>query len=282
MPLTPAVTTIRQAQQAGSAVPLFAVFDSRNVDGIMAAAEGLRAPVIMGLYAGTLERPTGRALAACVRTRAEESAVPIALMLDHGTTLEHCRLAIAQGFTDVMFDGSKLPLAENVARTREVVQAARAAGVAVEGELGQVGSGRDYQDFGARGAGFTDPDTVEPFVRETGVDLLAVAIGSAHGQYAGEPHLDVDLLQELRRRTSVPLALHGGSGCAAEQFRAAIAAGIAKVNIATDLWAAARARVGEAARPDGASYFDLTNAIVAAFEDRCRHYLEVFGAAGRG
>jgi len=282
MPLTQALAVIRQAQREHYAVPLFAAFNSLDVDGIAAAAEGLQAPAIMAIFAGTLAAPTGRALAACVRTRAAESPVPIALMLDHGTKLEHCLQAIEHGFTDVMFDGSKLPLEENAARTREVVEAAHAEGVAVEGELGQVGSGRNYQEFGAQRAGFTDPETVKGFVSETGVDVLAVAIGSAHGQYQGEPHLDVELLTELRRRTEVPLSLHGGSGCAAEQFQAVIAAGIAKVNIATDLWAGASARMLETVRAGKTGYFDLTAAVVAGFDDRCRYYLEVFGAVGRG
>ena len=204
----------------------------------------------------------------------------MSLMLDHGASFEQCMRAIHLGFTDVMFDGSKLPIEENMAQTKAVVRAAHAVGVAVEAELGHVGSGSEYQQFGGQRKGFTQPDDVERFVAETGVDFLAVAIGTAHGLYAGEPNLDLDLLAEIRRRVETPLVLHGGTGLSTAQFQSAIARGIAKINVATDLFVTTGRRMAQAAAPDS-SYFSLTRCAIESFQERCEHYLSIFGASGQ-
>jgi fructose-bisphosphate aldolase class II len=281
MPLASIAHELRRAQAGRYAVPLFDVVDTHTTEGVLRALEDRRAPGIIGLYSGLLDQPNGQALAAYVRVRAEGVSVPVSLMLDHGQSLEHCTRAIACGFTDVMYDGSKLPFQENVAATAAVVMAAHAKGLAVEAELGHVGAGSEYRSFAAQRRGFTDPDTVSRFVAETVVDFLAVAVGTAHGVYDGEPALDLDLLQRIRERTDVPLVLHGGSGCTEDQYRGAIAAGIAKVNIATDLFAAAATGVTAAAREGAPSYFALTRAAVEAVQDRAAHYLDLFGASGR-
>jgi ketose-bisphosphate aldolase len=180
-----------------------------------------------------------------------------------------------------MYDGSKLPLEENIATTKLVVRAAHAVGAAVEAELGHVGVGRTYQEFGGRGKGFTNPDDVERFVQETGVDFLAVAIGTAHGLYDGEVNLALDLLAEIRERVSIPLVLHGGSGLSDDQFRAAVAGGIAKINIFTNLAVEASKRLIEGAQEEKASYFSLTRQIREAFRGQCAHCLDVFGTTGK-
>ncbi|HOT90914.1 MAG TPA: class II fructose-bisphosphate aldolase [Anaerolineae bacterium] len=274
---------LKRAQQYHYALPLFDMADMYGVDGLLAALEEKRASAIIAIYAGWLDQPNIRAFAAYIRTRAEAASVPVSLMLDHGGSFEQCIKAIAYGFTDVMYDGSRLPLEENIANTRAVVRAAHAVGLAVEAELGHVGSGSEYQEFGAQRKGFTNPDDVERFVAETGVDILAIAIGTAHGLYAGEPHLDLDLLREIRSRVDIPLALHGGSGCSDEQFRAVIAAGITKINVATDLFVTTARRLTEAARAeDAVEYFAFGKVAVASFQERCGHYLDVFGATGNG
>jgi fructose-bisphosphate aldolase class II len=181
-----------------------------------------------------------------------------------------------------MFDGSRLALAENTAQTAALVEAAHAAGVGVEAELGQVGSGGDYESFGALRLGFTDPAQVERFAADTGVDYLAVAVGTAHGVYHGEPHLDIALVSEIRRRTEVPLVLHGGTGLSEEQVRSAIRAGIAKVNIATDLYLTVGARLGEEHRRRELGYGEAGRLAVEAFRERAAHYLRLFGSAGKG
>jgi fructose-bisphosphate aldolase, class II len=281
VPLTSIVAELHRAQEGRYAVPLFDAADTHSTEGILGALEARGAPGIIALWAGLLDQPFGRALAAYVRTRVEGATVPVSLMLDHGTSFEHCAKAVSYGFTDVMYDGSRLPLAENAANTRAIVEAAHAHGVGVEAELGLVGAGSEYQTFGARRKGFTDPDSVAEFVAQTGVDSLAVAVGTAHGVYDGEPRVDLDLLGEIRSRTVTPLVLHGGSGSSEKQFRAVIAGGIAKINVATDLYATAGARLAAATREGTPSYFALTKAVVDSFRERCGYYLDLFGTTGK-
>jgi fructose-bisphosphate aldolase, class II len=272
---------LQKARANGYAIPLFDTFDSLGADGMFQAMEECHAPGIVAVYAPLIDRKEARAFLAYLIARAEDVRVPVSIMLDHGGSFEACMKAIRLGFTDVMFDGSSLPLDENIAITRMVVRAAHAAGVNVEAELGHVGSGSEYQEVGARRVGFTDPADVERFVAETGVDILAVAIGSAHGQYQGQPALDLDLLAEIRRRTPIPLVMHGGSGLSKEQFQAAIAAGISKINIATDLFMTATEHMTKEAAAPKANFFSLTKAGTDAFQERCMYYLDIFGSTGK-
>jgi fructose-bisphosphate aldolase class II len=279
-----ALVSVKQAllaaQAGGYALPLFDTFDMPATDGMLQAFEEKRAHAFIGLYGGFFEQPNADANVAYIRECAAAAKVPTSLMLDHGSSFEQCIRAISLGFTDVMFDGSKLPLEENIAQTKLVVRAGHAVGVAVEAELGHVGSGQEYQSFGARRMGFTDPATIEMFVAETGVDFLAVAIGTAHGVYQGEPQLDLDLLTAIRRRVEIPLVMHGGSGLSDAQFRSAIEHGIAKVNVATELFMTSARRITEAARAKDISYFDVARIAAATFQERCRFYIELFGASG--
>jgi fructose-bisphosphate aldolase class II len=208
--------------------------------------------------------------------------MPVALMLDHGKSPDQCARAVDMGFTDVMYDGSTLPIEENIANTAHVVEMAHRSDIGVEAELGHVGRGGEYTEYGARRRGFTDPDSVARFVAETDVDMLAVAVGTAHGVYNGEPNLDLDLLSRIRKRVEIPLVLHGGSGLSEEQFRGAIAAGIAKINVATDLVRTAGSRLRESAVRDDASFFAMMKAVHEAMHERCSHYFDLFGASGRG
>jgi fructose-bisphosphate aldolase class II len=281
MPLVSILSELKKAQKGQYAIPCFDTFEMMGTQGIFAALEGKRAPGIVGLYSGLFDRPYARAVVTLVRTMAEDASVPVSLILDHGADFEHCIQALRYGFSDVMYDGSRLPFEENVANTRTIVRAAHAVGAAVEAELGHVGRGGEYQSYGALGMGFTDPDTVERFVAETDVDFLAVAVGTAHGLYEGEPNLALDLLAEIRERVDLPLVLHGGSGLTDEQFRAAIASGISKINIFTNLAVAAGKRMVEAAREQDASFFGVIRAVPTAFQEQCEHFLGVFGASGK-
>jgi fructose-bisphosphate aldolase class II len=281
MPLVSIASELERAQQGAYALPLFDTFDLHSTEGMFNVLEEKRAPAMVAIYASAMDRPNARAFAAYIRARAEKATVPVSIILDHGASFEHCIKALHVGFTDVMYDGSRLPFEENVATTQMVVRAAHAVGAAVEAELGHVGVGSSYREFGGQGKGFTDPDTVERFVEETGVDFLAIAIGTAHGLYAGDPELDFELLRQIRARVDLPLALHGGSGVTEEQFRTAIANGICKINVATDLFVTTGRRLCEAARAEGTSYFALSQAAIASFEERCGYYLDLFGASGR-
>ncbi len=281
MPLVSIQESLERAQAEGWGIPLFDVFEFHSIAGTIRALEEKRAPGIVALPSRWVEGPYAAVHAATVRMLAEAASVPISLMLDHGRDLEACIRALALGFTDVMYDGSSLPVEENIANTKLVVRAARAVGVPVEAEVGHVGMGSDYDSVDAARASFTDPATAERFIEETGVDYLAVAIGSAHGVYKGEPQLDLDLLADIRKRVDIPLVMHGGTGLSEKQFRDAIATGIVKVNIGTDLMLTAGSRMGEVAKGAKPSYFGYTSAISKAYQERCAYYVDVFGASGK-
>ncbi len=281
MPLVSIYNELKKAQRNGYAIPCFDTFEMFGTQGIFNAFEEKRSPGVIGIYSGMLDRPNARAFVNYAKAMAEDATVPISIILDHGASFEHCMKAINLGFPDVMYDGSRLPLDENIANTKMVVRAAHAVGVSVEAELGHVGDGRTYQSYGAQRKGFTEPDIVEQFIAETGVDFLAIAIGTAHGHYEGEPNIDIDLLTEIRKRTDIPLVLHGGSGLSDDQFRQSVSGGICKINIFTSLASEASRRMIESAKDEKASYFSLTNKIREAFFAQAIHHIDVFGSDGK-
>jgi fructose/tagatose bisphosphate aldolase len=180
-----------------------------------------------------------------------------------------------------MYDGSKLPLEENIANTRRVVEAAKSYGAGVEAELGNVGMGDNYDTLGGQGLGFTDPDAVDIFVNETGVDFLAIAFGNAHGLYKGTPRLNLSLVSAIRRRVSVPLVMHGGTGLTDEQFRGAIVAGISKINFATSILNSAAENMRAASEDSQASIFSISEGIRTAYRQWCGQLFDTFGATNR-
>lgn len=281
MALVSIAERLADAQARHYAVPLFDTFDMKSTEGMFGAIQEKNAPCIVAIYDVFMGHPNARAFAVYIRARAEDVAQPVSLMLDHGSSFEQCMQAIAWGFTDVMYDGSKLSLEENMANTKALVRAAHAMGVAVEAELGHVGRGSDYGDQATRRKGFTDPDMVERFIAETGVDYLAIAIGTAHGLYDGDPELDMELLKEIRSRVDTPLVLHGGSGCTEDQFRTVVALGITKINVATELYVTTGKRIVAAAAEEGANYNGLGRLAVESFQERCGYYLDLFSASGK-
>ena len=272
---------LRRAQAQRRAVALFVVSDAVAIEGVFQALERTRTPTIIGVWGGHLCEPSIGPLVAYTRALAGQTTVPVSLMLDHGSSFEQCVKALSYGFTDVMYDGSRLPLRENIANTRLVVRAAHAADAGVEAELGHVGRGDDYEKFGALRRGFSNPEEATQFVEETGVDFLAVAIGSAHGLYSGEPQLDLALLRQIGSRVNVPLVLHGGSGLTEAQLRSAIAAGICKINVATDLRLRAARSIRQATNSEGSSYASVLAAARDAFRMGSTYYLDLFGTAGQ-
>ncbi len=270
-----------KARQEGYAVPLYDVFDMQGIEGVMDALIARRAPTILAIYTAFAAQPFARAMAAYIRCRAEDTDVPVSLMLDHGASVELCERVLDYGFTDVMYDGSSLPIEENIANTLKVVATAHAHGAAAEAEMGHVGLGDEYDTYGGRRVGFTDPDSAEYFVKHTGVDFLAVAFGNAHGFYKGEPHLDLDLLAEIRQRVAVPLVMHGGSGISDDQFRAAIAGGISKINFATAIMNGAVENMRQATRSDKVALFEVTDGIRVSYREWCSRLYDVFGTSGK-
>jgi ketose-bisphosphate aldolase len=281
MPLVSIKNILVRAREQHFAVPLFDVYEMQGIEGVMDALIEKRAPTILGIYSPYAAQPNGRALAAYIRCRAEDTNVPISLMLDHGASVQQCLEVLSYGYTDVMYDGSKLPLAENIANTRQVVEAAHAAGVGVEAELGHVGMGDQYEAFGGRRIGFTDPEMVASFVQESGVDFLAIAFGNAHGLYKGTPCLDLDLVADIRKRVEVPLVMHGGTGISDEQFRKSIAAGICKINFATSILNTAVENMRRTAADPAATIFDFSNGIRSAYDQWGTHLFDVYGTSNR-
>jgi ketose-bisphosphate aldolase len=281
MPLVSIKQELAKARQNHYAVPLYDVFEIEGMEGVIDAMLEKRAPTIIGIYTAWVSRPNNRALAAYVRARVEDLDIPVSLMVDHGASVELCLQALKDGYTDVMYDGSRLTLEENIANTRKVVEAAHAVGAAVEAELGHVGDGHEYQTYGAARVGFTDPAAVEYFVEKTGVDMLAVAFGTAHGFYKGEPHLDLELLGEITRRVDTPLVMHGGTGLSDEQFRGAIAGGVSKINFATNIVNdAGQMMKATAGKPEGGMFEMLDNIRTTYRNWSCKLY-DVFGTTGK-
>ena len=222
------------AQKNHYAIGAFNAENMEMVQAIIAAAEELRAPVIVQTPPGTRHDASPARFSANVAAAAAEATVPVVMHLDHGSSFELAMKAFRAGYTSIMIDGSHSVFEENIAITKSVVAACHAAGVPVEAELGKVGGKEDDLD-GGMGNGYTDPAEAAEFVERTGVDSLAVAIGTAHGVYKGTPKLDVDRLSEIRKVVSIPLVLHGTSGVPDDAVRECIARGMCKVNYATDL-----------------------------------------------
>ena len=238
------------AQKNGYAVGAFNVENMEMVQAVIAAAEELRSPVIMQTTPSTLKYADADYFYANVAIAAKKATVPVVMHLDHGSGFDLAMKAFRAGYTSIMIDGSHSVLEENIAITKAVVDACHAAGVPVEAELGKVGGKEDDLDGG--NGGFTEPEEAVSFVEETGVDSLAVAIGTAHGVYKGIPKLDVERLSQIREVVSIPLVLHGTSGIPDEDVKECIRRGICKVNYATDLRIAFTEGVKEvlAAKPD--------------------------------
>ena len=211
---------------------------------------------------------------------AQKCKMPAAVHLDHGATLETIKLALKLGFTSVMFDGSKYPLEENIRRTREVVELAHAQGAAVEAELGRVGGAEgDYQSVDVL---VTSVDEAKKFSEETGVDALAVAIGTAHGNYTVQPKLRIDRLKEIFDAIKTPLVLHGGTGLTEDDFKNCIAGGIKKINIATASYDNSARKIKEicAANPN-AKFFDFSDAIVEGTRENVKRHMKIFNPERR-
>lgn len=278
MPLVKMKEILVDAREKHYAVPLFSTPTLNTAVGVLRAAEALHAPVIFGFYDLWIEMPEAHAVCAGMRALAEASPVPVSLMLDHGKDFGQCVKALRFGFTDVMFDGSALPFEDNARITRMICEAAHGIGVGVEAELGHVGKGDSYDEADVK-SHYTNPAKLAQFIDQTGVDYLAVAIGTAHGEYKSTPKLDLDLLADLNAISSVPLVLHGGSGLSEEQFLGSIENGIAKVNVATAIFKEYVKRVSEAKGYDIIMLEELER---QTFADVCGYFLRLFGAEGKG
>ena len=233
MALVTSEMMMNKADREGYAVGAFNVENMEMVMAVIKACEELNAPAILQTTPSTVKYAGLDMYYANVAAAANRAKVPIALHLDHGNSFELAMQALRVGYTSIMIDGSKLELDENIALSKRVADACRPSNIPVEAELGKVGGKED--DMSCDDPGYTDPDDAVRFVNETGVTSLAVAIGTAHGIYKGEPKLDVERLSEIRKAVSIPLVLHGASGVPDEAVKDCIRRGISKVNFATEL-----------------------------------------------
>ncbi|MBQ8081575.1 MAG: class II fructose-bisphosphate aldolase [Clostridia bacterium] len=228
--LTNMRSLLQIAEKRNCAIPAFNVYDSVTALGILQAAEEANACVIVQMYSRLFTSIEAEFMSPSIVAAAQRAGVKVAYHLDHGASREAVCRALRYGCTSVMRDASELPLEENIAVMKDVVQMAHDLGVDVEGELGHVG-------VAAQGVSqdYTKVDEAVRFTTETGVDALAVLVGTAHGHYRQAPVIAVDRIREIKQATGVPLVLHGGSGVPDDQIRAAIAAGIRKINFGTDV-----------------------------------------------
>ncbi|MBR6741070.1 MAG: class II fructose-bisphosphate aldolase [Clostridia bacterium] len=271
-------SVLRKAQAEHYAVGLFNTTDTDMAEAVISAAEELRSPVIIGTAEVLLPYGELKLIAPSLLAAAERSSVPVVLNYDHGLTFERCVEALKLGFSSIMYDGSALCEAENLESTARMVEIAHAMGASVEGEIGHVGQASDGD--GAQADMYTTPEEAVAFVKATGVDALAVAIGTAHGVYRSKPRLDINRLSEIRAAIDTPLVLHGGSGLSDDDFRNTIAAGIAKVNIFTDLCIAGAQAMKEGLEK-GLGYLDIRNAKVENIKRAVMKKIELFGSAGK-
>lgn len=266
------------------AIPAFNISDWAMFNGVMDVSEELDAPVIIAIHPDEVRHITTDLIPA-MHSRAHRSSVPVAIHWDHGGTYEQAIQAIQAGFTSVMIDASLLPFDENVALTKKVVDAAHAVGVQVEGELGTIGANDSYGESGAAEIIYTNVDDAVKFVEQTGVDSLAIAIGTSHGLYPSDknPELRHDLLEQIKSAVGIPLVLHGGSGNPDSELSRAVTLGINKINISSDIKVSYHNRMREILGTD--ERLREPNAIqpepIAALKVTAAEKIRLFGADGK-
>lgn len=261
---------LNKAKEGKYGVPAILACNLLSVQACIKAAEEEKSPLI--LLCGAGQTPDLDYLGRVMNDYANKTSVPVAMILDHSSTISEAVRGIHAGFNTIMVDRSTLSYEENVRQVKELTEIAHAAGVEVEAELGHVGFG----DMDA--SVFTVPEEADAFVKETGVDCLAVAIGSSHGVYKGTPELKFDLLEELRNKVSVPLVLHGGSGTGEENLANACKKGICKVNIANDVLRAANDAL-EANGMEGNNIYQFFDTIQKGYCEKAKELMRLFGCS---
>lgn len=267
---------LKDAQNGNYAVGSFSVANMEMVLGVLKAAEELNAPVILQIAEVRLKQSPLELIAPLMVAAAENAKTPVAVHFDHGKTEEKIGLALELGFTSVMFDGSHLPLDENIAQTKKIMAMAQEYDAAVEAEIGCVGGSEDGSEDIAINC--TKPDDAVRFVNETGVDALAIAIGNAHGNYKSTPKLRFDILEKCAELVDTPLVLHGGTGISPEDFVKCSKTGIKKINIATATFDMVEKTVHTCYNNDEIKgYYDLQGAEVQGAYENAKKHILIFG-----
>lgn len=269
------------AKEKGYGVGFFNAVNVEMARAVIETAEELNAPVMVGTAEVLLPAMEMERVAEYLIPMAQKAKVPVCVHYDHGLTKERCKQAIELGFTSIMYDCSMDDYETNIARLKEMTDVCHALNITVEGELGHVG--------GNAGAGmlenpsdyFTDPDTALDFVRRTGVDSLAVAVGNAHGDYAFPPKLDFERIRRISEMTDLPLVLHGGSGLSNDDFKQAVSCGICKVNIFTDIDKAGKAGIEKGLAAGAKTMMGLIPYEIEAMKEVVRKKITLFGSLDR-
>ena len=259
-------------------------FNAVNVEmarAVIETAEEMRSPVMVGTAEVLLPAMPLVHVADYLIPMARRASVPVCVHYDHGLTSEKCMEALNLGFTSVMYDCSTEDYETNAGKVAEMVRICHGRGVTVEGELGHVGDNEGAGKLENPSDYFTDPEVAADFVRRTGIDSLAVAVGNAHGDYRFPPKLDFERISAIAAKTGIPLVLHGGSGLSDSDFRTAIREGVCKVNIFTDIDKAGKAGIAEGLAAGAASMMALMPHETRAMKQVVRNKLELFGSAGR-
>ena len=297
---------LRAGRAGGWAVGGFNVYNLESARAVITAATKLRAPVMIQTSEGAVKHAGFGNIASIVRHLAEEAPVPVALHMDHGKSIEVARAAVEAGYTSVMIDTSRLPLEENIAATREIVEYAHARDVQVEAEIGQLSGIEDLGEEEAE-ASLTVPEDAVRFVNETGVDSLAITIGTSHGafKFKGEPQLDFERLACITNLIDNPIVLHGASAVRSEDvafaerygarlpkatgiphafIKRAISLGVAKINTDSDLRLAALGRMRQVLteRPDIFNLYELMGEVESAIRSSVEARIRLFGSEGKG
>lgn len=276
--LTNLNSVLKKAQNEHYAVGLFNTTDTDMLEAVISAAEEAQSPIIIGTAEILLPYGELKLIAPSIVAAAERATVPVVVHYDHGLTFERCMEALKLGFSSVMFDGSACDKSANIRDTRDIVKIAHAMGATVEGEIGHVGDANNNDQ--ASNDCYTTVKEAEEYLEATGVDALAIAIGTAHGTYKSKPCLDLNRLAEIRKAVSVPLVLHGGSGLSNDDFRNAICNGIAKINIFTDLCNAGISSIKQSTE-SGLDYLSMRNKKTMAIKEAVMEKLRLFGSEGK-
>ncbi len=271
------------ANENNFAVPAFNISDYSMFNGIMEASEEKNAPVIIAIHPDELSH-IGTDMVKAIIEKAHKATVPVCIHLDHGASFEQVMTAIQAGFTSVMIDGSSLPFEENIEACKKVAEAAHAVNVSVEGELGTIGSTDAEAEGGANVIIYTNPDDAVKFVEASGVDTLAIAIGTSHGIYPKgmKPELKLDLLKEIKSKVSIPLVLHGGSNNPDAEIGQSVTLGVNKINISSDIKVAYYDKMREVLADKGLREPNtIQPPCIAAMKEVAFHKIELFQADGK-
>ncbi len=267
---------LKKAQKEGYAVGLFNTTDTDMLEAAISAAEELNSPIIIGTAEVLLPYGELKLIAPSIVAAAKRAKVPVVVHYDHGLTFERCIEALKLGFSSIMFDGSLKGEKENLEETAEIVKIAHAFGATVEGEIGHVGEAAGVSEKDR----YTTVKEAVDFANKTGVDALAVAIGTAHGAYKTKPQLNIERLKEISAAVNVPLVLHGGSGLSDEDFKNTIAAGVSKINVFTDLCIAGENAMRESVEQK-LGYLATRAEKVAAIKQAVVEKIKVFGSQNK-